>query len=755
MAHIRIEDLPPIEDLTQEELEETFGAGRGFFRPRLEGLEGREMMDAGLGNALLLPVAPPSAGHVRMLTLEHQQITPPWGAPASQAASQAQGGLHRDYLFGDTQTLIERGQQFLRDTVIGGFDRWGLHRNVQFDSKQVDGDKVKLTFKVVYGVQGDSTCKIDLTFEGKDTGNVRAYTLSAAALRDWEGLPIVGKLLQEQFEGVAKELFNKELRSIDCDRFDEKAAGETASAIRRELLDRLHAFIGDKNEEAGTGGFRNVKVSRIDGGYQVDLSVTWPNFKEATMSFRFTGETVDPSTGRVRFDANVAHYTPATGQQNLGSFFQDGVCKDFSVQLSRSLEAPQSAALDGNMEALAESVASLRTADTPPRLGAMGANAVTQVSDTDVVREQAEKFLKDKVIGEPGFLGLPSNRWALHQKGMYIQNTIQNGNEIEVQFRVWAGGGGGQGCLIRLGFQGRLEGGDMVYRLALAELSNYNGVFGDMFDSKTKEWFKESVSGGIHVQKFDGQKFGEGVAWQLEQIASVYEPGLLQGTYVLKGVQAIDGGIRVEIWNPRHLTAGRVEDRGFILEFKYTLDDVKAGAFKLDSCRVGAWKEEWNSRYGGTGVFKFNDGGWVGQVNHLMAARWEIAPARYDVQAVGQRFGEQALQFLHSNASTHAGLERVSEGALRNISVVRSGQGLTVTVELERKVRSTADGGTDWVKASVTFELKYEGKVNGKDSFSCVEVTSKTSSSGGPHSLQCWGATNESLKQRFANFVAG
>jgi hypothetical protein len=114
------------------------------------------------------------------------------------------------------------------------------------------------------------------------SGGVRAYTLSAAALRNWDGVPFVEHVLRNEFEGAAKRLFNKEVRAIECDRFDETTAGATASAIRRELLDRLDAFIGDKNEEAGTGGFRNVRIRQIDGGYQVDMSVTWPNFKEAT-----------------------------------------------------------------------------------------------------------------------------------------------------------------------------------------------------------------------------------------------------------------------------------------------------------------------------------------------------------------------------------------------------------------------------------------------------------------------------------------
>jgi endo-1,4-beta-D-glucanase Y len=60
MARIRIEDLPPDTDLTPEELERIFGAGRPSFRPTVEGLENREMYAANLGTALtpgLLPTA--------------------------------------------------------------------------------------------------------------------------------------------------------------------------------------------------------------------------------------------------------------------------------------------------------------------------------------------------------------------------------------------------------------------------------------------------------------------------------------------------------------------------------------------------------------------------------------------------------------------------------------------------------------------------------------------------------------------------
>src|SRR5262245_1492825 len=74
MARIEIEDLPVADNLTPEQEELIQGAGPRSFRPTLEALEGREMMDAGLGHGLQLPVALPAsggadpAGQVRLLT---------------------------------------------------------------------------------------------------------------------------------------------------------------------------------------------------------------------------------------------------------------------------------------------------------------------------------------------------------------------------------------------------------------------------------------------------------------------------------------------------------------------------------------------------------------------------------------------------------------------------------------------------------------------------------------------------------------
>jgi hypothetical protein len=71
MARIQIEDLPVGDNLTPEQEELILGAGRLSFRPNLEGLEARELMDAGLAHRMLLAAAPSGGmsppAHVRLL----------------------------------------------------------------------------------------------------------------------------------------------------------------------------------------------------------------------------------------------------------------------------------------------------------------------------------------------------------------------------------------------------------------------------------------------------------------------------------------------------------------------------------------------------------------------------------------------------------------------------------------------------------------------------------------------------------------
>src|SRR5262245_2678844 len=64
MTRIHIGDLPVAENLTPEQEALIEGAGLKSFRPSLEALDAREMMDAGLGGAAQAVAAPPNTAQV-------------------------------------------------------------------------------------------------------------------------------------------------------------------------------------------------------------------------------------------------------------------------------------------------------------------------------------------------------------------------------------------------------------------------------------------------------------------------------------------------------------------------------------------------------------------------------------------------------------------------------------------------------------------------------------------------------------------
>jgi hypothetical protein len=74
MARIKVEDLPVADNLTPEQEELIQGAGRRSFRPKLEGLEDRQLMASHL--AASLPVPPPALGQAQV-SLRDFLSTPP------------------------------------------------------------------------------------------------------------------------------------------------------------------------------------------------------------------------------------------------------------------------------------------------------------------------------------------------------------------------------------------------------------------------------------------------------------------------------------------------------------------------------------------------------------------------------------------------------------------------------------------------------------------------------------------------------
>jgi hypothetical protein len=115
---IEIKDLPPEETLTPEEKERLAGAGR--FRPTVEALEARAMMDAtGLGNALSSGQGPP-AGTAQVRN-QQIQIVPMFVQQTMALGSQ--NNLQTTNLQQDTQKAIKEGPMELRTGPVGAEPR--------------------------------------------------------------------------------------------------------------------------------------------------------------------------------------------------------------------------------------------------------------------------------------------------------------------------------------------------------------------------------------------------------------------------------------------------------------------------------------------------------------------------------------------------------------------------------------------------------------------------------------------------------
>src|SRR5262245_55252980 len=192
MARITIKDLPVAENLTPEQEELIQGAGPRSFRPTFEALEGREMMDAGFGHVLQLPVALPAfggadpGGHVPMLDTSAPGATQAPRAALLQAnldqmfAALGRQGLPQGVqqapsVQADSQHVEDVARAVLKDHIIGNglangrlSNRWALSNRVELAGKEVNGDQIKLTYNVWYGTQGDP-CQVTFTFQGKNT----------------------------------------------------------------------------------------------------------------------------------------------------------------------------------------------------------------------------------------------------------------------------------------------------------------------------------------------------------------------------------------------------------------------------------------------------------------------------------------------------------------------------------------------------------------------------------------------------------
>jgi exo-beta-1,3-glucanase (GH17 family) len=115
MSRIRIEDLPPgDEHLTPEELEQIEGAGRASFRPTLEGLEDRQLLDAGLPRSLLPATGTPPARVQHLPTPAPQILNIQQAQQVRQGPGQTRGQQVADLSrFADVRDALKAGANWI------------------------------------------------------------------------------------------------------------------------------------------------------------------------------------------------------------------------------------------------------------------------------------------------------------------------------------------------------------------------------------------------------------------------------------------------------------------------------------------------------------------------------------------------------------------------------------------------------------------------------------------------------------------
>ncbi|MCE9568099.1 MAG: hypothetical protein K8U57_39355 [Planctomycetes bacterium] len=258
MARIRIEDLPTVTDLNAEELEEIFGAGRFSFKPAFENLGAREMMDAGIGGALMSNLARmpdtgvPLAEQTRVLdsatTFDSIDVrATPRGeaAPVALAAQATRPGA------APTEAAINKvtdeAYKFLRFNIIAGgsgdgkfANVWGLYKDGRESliKTEVVGQEIRLTFSVYNRAERDPA-KVQLNFTGNFENGVKTYTLSGAGLHDYSYSFLSPAGIPGLFEGEAKANFKRnysngirvEVDHPDMNKFAESVAQQAAHAL--------------------------------------------------------------------------------------------------------------------------------------------------------------------------------------------------------------------------------------------------------------------------------------------------------------------------------------------------------------------------------------------------------------------------------------------------------------------------------------------------------------------------------------------
>jgi hypothetical protein len=207
MARIRIEDLPVAEVLTAEQEELIQAAGLRSFRPRVEGLEDRQMLDAGLGRSVMVPLAPGAPAPVQA-----QEVAAPMQVHLGPRAGRPSGGFEQGPLRSATYDVAKDANEIGRygyDRFVRAVDDkgwlWDVKGGVDWDVTKVDQNTIRLGIEFKYLHEGQlkqGRMEINFVDQGFRAGWFRSYQESGIGLYRYDGPggADFGDLIRRQFQ---------------------------------------------------------------------------------------------------------------------------------------------------------------------------------------------------------------------------------------------------------------------------------------------------------------------------------------------------------------------------------------------------------------------------------------------------------------------------------------------------------------------------------------------------------------------------
>jgi hypothetical protein len=298
MSRIRIENLPTVENLTQEELDQIFGAGLRSFKPAFDALEDRQLMAAGLIKPMMPNLAPPKAPVASFTQglLANAQLA----APSAAAAVDQQDVVS---LRKQTTELFKKG--VLENNVLA--NQWGYKRIVGYADEIVGNEariKLQVEFKNILG-SGTVTLQWNYSF-WRFQGSDKLFKLESTSHAHYQGGWAEhgdGGIDARNHRLVGTELFGREyVQMLRVSRPDavpygvdmRKAADEAIQRIGKRFNDwsvNGRHLVGNGKVEAVTDQGFTVKF-RVQSHWmpwQQDRGVESQMEAEVSLSFKYQG----------------------------------------------------------------------------------------------------------------------------------------------------------------------------------------------------------------------------------------------------------------------------------------------------------------------------------------------------------------------------------------------------------------------------------------------------------------------------------